>query len=381
MAKKRITDKHIKYIFNHVIIPRIEYRSQVTIFTDKETNQMMVPIRRLFKNKLKFSKSAPNTILESNLIYNLRSIHDNQVQAKITNFFIQINDIGILGEIMNLRLIDIQNQLWSHENPVIHIPFKLEKNIKKLKKLKNNFILNNLLLMEKNNISIKKDNIQIEKNKKIIGEGKTIAEIVGETIFFKHRKFLRSLNLLYIDQVLDMDGKTLLTWCQLYSRKFIQNTVSGNQHIQPAIYNIIKEIICEENSLSLKSQFIQQPVTSHLKGFNLMPIIFPNIEQYQIVMYKEGSSLAFGRFLNINEVNQQIKIQHLVRKSDVNEKNLILEFCKGCNRGIFSSSLSKPICYLSISSHNVFFIRHNSLKRNSFKEGLTCLARLALGVL
>jgi hypothetical protein len=79
ISRKRITDKHIKYIFNHIIIPRIEYRTQVTIFTENETNQMMVPIRKLFKNKLKFSKSAPNTILESNLIYNLCSIHDNQI--------------------------------------------------------------------------------------------------------------------------------------------------------------------------------------------------------------------------------------------------------------------------------------------------------------
>jgi hypothetical protein len=48
-------------------------------------NKMMVPIRQLFKNKLKFSHIAPNIILKSNLIYNL---HFNQIQAKITNFFV-----------------------------------------------------------------------------------------------------------------------------------------------------------------------------------------------------------------------------------------------------------------------------------------------------
>jgi hypothetical protein len=67
----------------------------------------MTPIRRLFENKLKFSFSAPNIILENNLIYNLRSIQDNQVQAKITNFFVQINDQGILGEIMRIRMVDL----------------------------------------------------------------------------------------------------------------------------------------------------------------------------------------------------------------------------------------------------------------------------------
>jgi hypothetical protein len=36
IAKKKITDKHIKYIFNHVIIPKIEYRTQTTILTNIE---------------------------------------------------------------------------------------------------------------------------------------------------------------------------------------------------------------------------------------------------------------------------------------------------------------------------------------------------------
>jgi hypothetical protein len=31
ITKKRITDNHIKYIFNHVIIPRIEYRTQTIV--------------------------------------------------------------------------------------------------------------------------------------------------------------------------------------------------------------------------------------------------------------------------------------------------------------------------------------------------------------
>jgi hypothetical protein len=67
----------------------------------------MTPIRRLFKNKLKFSFTTLNIILESNLIYNLRSIQDNQIQAKITNFFVQINDQGILGNIMKIRMVDL----------------------------------------------------------------------------------------------------------------------------------------------------------------------------------------------------------------------------------------------------------------------------------
>ncbi|GET04391.1 RNA-directed DNA polymerase from mobile element jockey-like [Rhizophagus clarus] len=63
-ARKRITDKHMIYIFNSVIIPRIEYWSQVKI-------------------------------------YNVKNIGDNQDQAKITNILIQINDASVLEQILS----------------------------------------------------------------------------------------------------------------------------------------------------------------------------------------------------------------------------------------------------------------------------------------
>jgi hypothetical protein len=37
MFKKKITDKHILYIFNRLIIPRVEYWSQVLVLTKKQT--------------------------------------------------------------------------------------------------------------------------------------------------------------------------------------------------------------------------------------------------------------------------------------------------------------------------------------------------------
>jgi hypothetical protein len=118
LKTKVITDKQSSYIFNTLILPKIEYRTQTVIFSENECNQMMVPYRKRFKNKLKFASSAPNAILDNNLIYNIRSLWKNQIQAKITNFLIQINDYGILGHITQLRLIDIQKKIM-----VTRIPF------------------------------------------------------------------------------------------------------------------------------------------------------------------------------------------------------------------------------------------------------------------
>jgi hypothetical protein len=54
---------------------------------------------------------VPNSIIENSLIYNIRFIWANQIQAKITNVFIQLNDKGTLEKTMDIRLLDLQSKL------------------------------------------------------------------------------------------------------------------------------------------------------------------------------------------------------------------------------------------------------------------------------
>ncbi|GBC14866.2 hypothetical protein GLOIN_2v1485349 [Rhizophagus irregularis DAOM 181602=DAOM 197198] len=101
-TKKGLTDKMMIYLFNYLIIPIVKYRTQLTVMDGKVLEKLMSPFRKILKNKLKMACTAPNAILETNYIYNLNSFTNNQLQAKITNFILQINDKGILGEIMDI---------------------------------------------------------------------------------------------------------------------------------------------------------------------------------------------------------------------------------------------------------------------------------------
>ena len=86
------------YIFNTCVIPRIEYRGQLTVLTEQECESLIKPYRKALKHKLKFTSTAPNVIIDSNLLYKIKTISQNQSESKINNFFIQINDTGLLGE-------------------------------------------------------------------------------------------------------------------------------------------------------------------------------------------------------------------------------------------------------------------------------------------
>ncbi|PKK40457.1 hypothetical protein RhiirC2_805425 [Rhizophagus irregularis] len=123
MCKKKITDKHILYIFNRIIIPRVEYWSQVIALSKTQTEALIIPFRRMFKNKLKFARSAPNSILDNPYMYGYRNFYDNQLQAKITDFCIQLNDNGLLGKVTEIRLKSLQDQLWTSRPLIEKLPY------------------------------------------------------------------------------------------------------------------------------------------------------------------------------------------------------------------------------------------------------------------
>jgi hypothetical protein len=167
----RLTDKMMIYLFNYLVIPVTEYRLQLTVLDKRVLEKLMAFFRKVLKNKLKFACIAPNAILETNFIYNLTSFSSNQLQAKITNFVLQINDKDTLGKIMDICLTNIQNLLLLENNPLFCIDTHTNHMIKTI--YKNNFIMNNILLMKDYKFEIYA-NKNIKKN---FGIGETLLHL------------------------------------------------------------------------------------------------------------------------------------------------------------------------------------------------------------
>ncbi|GES75862.1 ribonuclease H-like domain-containing protein [Rhizophagus clarus] len=88
------------YIFNHVLIPHIEFWTQLKILPLNFMEQIMYSFFNTFKKKLKLSTSTPDAIFNDQL-YNFRKIQDNQTQAKVTNILLQLNDQFLLEQILD----------------------------------------------------------------------------------------------------------------------------------------------------------------------------------------------------------------------------------------------------------------------------------------
>src|SRR3990170_5932100 len=110
LRSKRTSDKQLLYVYNMVIIPRLEYLTQITILTAKECRQIITPFRILFKHKLQMDKMTPNAILNNPLIYNFRDFYEVQLQSKLNNFAVQLNQQSLMQRVALFRLKQLQTQ-------------------------------------------------------------------------------------------------------------------------------------------------------------------------------------------------------------------------------------------------------------------------------
>ena len=66
---KRITSEQISYIINAVIIPRIKYRSHLSIFNETEAKKISAKLRQMVRLKMSCSNTLPNVFLSKKEIY------------------------------------------------------------------------------------------------------------------------------------------------------------------------------------------------------------------------------------------------------------------------------------------------------------------------
>ncbi|GES88007.1 hypothetical protein GLOIN_2v1814043 [Rhizophagus clarus] len=168
IKKKDVTDKIIRYIFNSLIIPRIEYHSQVQVLTKDECNSFKALYMKTIKNKLGFAATAPNIIITNSFFYGLIDLYQRQLEEKITSFMVQINNPGLLGTITNLRLNNIQHALSLPRSPLFGLTtddftqyrrFKTQKQL--MKRVKKSHLVNLIFLLQEHDLSISESPPQI----------------------------------------------------------------------------------------------------------------------------------------------------------------------------------------------------------------------------
>jgi hypothetical protein len=78
LYKKRLTVDHLRYIFNHVIIPKLEYIMQIRIFTKRDCDKIISSYRSLVKHKVSLASSVPSLLLYASLAIGIKDLYAHQ---------------------------------------------------------------------------------------------------------------------------------------------------------------------------------------------------------------------------------------------------------------------------------------------------------------
>jgi hypothetical protein len=80
MRPKKLTDAHLTYVFNTVILSRIEYKSQLTLPSGKHCVRIMASYIAFFRSKLHLSRKTPSSLFLSHYFYNITPLHQRLIQ-------------------------------------------------------------------------------------------------------------------------------------------------------------------------------------------------------------------------------------------------------------------------------------------------------------
>jgi ribonuclease HI len=358
---KRLTDKQMIYVYNSVIIPRIEYRTQLTHITNKELRNISSIFLTAFKHKINLSKTTPNSLLNIRQIYSYRDLTSVVFQSKISNFTQIIEEKGLLNDIINIRLRQIQNQELLTTNPILSWPYQHTQK---------SFIKSHI-----------KTCLTYCKNHQITFQTRKINNIGPGTIpirdgfptkeFEKYKKSLSKYNIFYIDQLSTIDGQYLINKHDIRSRNYskIQRIIKIPRWFTYAINNW---------TTGLNQQLLPKyttPPTSSYKGYR---INFPMAKNEIFAYYNENThTTLLGKIKKINNDSSTVSLSHCFYISN-NWDETIIQNCNGCNYRNISSNTSWTIpCNIIISHHlGIIIPSHATKKRYHQNDTLHIGARI-----
>ncbi|EXX73045.1 hypothetical protein RirG_063730 [Rhizophagus irregularis DAOM 197198w] len=96
----KLTVQQVVYLYNTVLLPKLDYRMQVTHLSEVECSTITSSIRALVKHKAKLSRSVPNVVLYLTQALGLINLFSFQQQSHFTNLFLLANSSSVFMKLL-----------------------------------------------------------------------------------------------------------------------------------------------------------------------------------------------------------------------------------------------------------------------------------------
>jgi ribonuclease HI len=351
LQNKIVTDKQLLYIFNTVIVPRIEFRSQLVFLSKDQCETIQAPFRTLLKHKLHMPKNTPNAILATNMLYQFRDIFHNQIQAKYTALNAQLNHNSLVGVSTFIRLYKLQTNKWLPKNPLICWP----ANTKVGNKDHIADLLSNLSLF----------NLSFDLDPRIMNhiKGGTVPLIdVLDTKSYKNAvSSLQYNKILYLSQITSIDGDYLLKWID--TRLFDNHTSIKI----PKWFQILETVVTTDSFTTrrLKPQWITQAKPPG--NYSPLTLVRNARPREWIAAWNPSTNDAiYGQVCKV--VNDEIILTHWkndysLQQTSPSHQALFLKKCDGCLLNDPSiteinkySNIARPTCVTTCLHKDALYV-------------------------
>ncbi|GET55221.1 hypothetical protein GLOIN_2v1783661 [Rhizophagus irregularis DAOM 181602=DAOM 197198] len=323
----KLSAKQVVYLHNTVLIPKLEYRMQVTHLSESECASATSSIRSLVKHKANFSRVLPDSILFLSQGLGLINLFFHQSQTHLINLFLLANSSSFfMKNLILYRLRLIQFSFLIPISPLLVIDWTIWS---KLFAFKQDYIACTIALLTTTPFKLLRSRLSTLPDLTISDGHTPLFDVMTPKIFISYFRRLRSLRLYYLSQFITPQGTHMITWnvylSNLSSRK-------GHRVLPHKWFNDIHQCVTIPNSNSLLlDQFSSDAIPSNI---DLVPAFGSSRKSMKwIVTLDEDGSPLFGKQLSKQQYS--CKIVHwtsdcVTRPNDV----ITLTPCSGCSKHV-----------------------------------------------
>ena len=298
MKKKHLTDEHLLYVYNHVVIPRISYRMQLTVINPGDLDKCNAAFRSLLKNKSHFSSWALNYIMKCNEIYRATTLIDHQLQSLVANLNKSLNDQNLLGLITKIRLFQLQ-----HNERLIAFPLK-EWNLPLRECDRTSYIARALSILKQENLTFTAN----DTNE--ILRGHTALTSLLTFTGCKRKNFINSLkkrNLIFLSQLTSADGTYLLSWKDLNSRPGFTRC-----NIAPFWFKALQLLVIASPSISrrLQASYFTGPNPALRSHINSPELHRRRLQEWIATWDDFANQMYIGHIVSKSKCDDSIVVEH-----------------------------------------------------------------------
>ena len=210
IRNKKLTLSQLIYLNNMYLIPKLCYILQVSSLSKNALDSIHQPMIRLIKNKIDLPSTTSNFLVAHRNLGNCKFLWQELLTQQITDLHRRLNcsdrdsqlaEIRIKQGLLKANIIDSD---WHFEaDPFLNSIWR------------NNTTCLTLYKAKSFNMCIR----PVSEQWHFQGTGPQIREVIDASLFIKSSKSISDLGIIYRNQLLDKEGKRLLTWQQLKAAK------------------------------------------------------------------------------------------------------------------------------------------------------------------